>query len=278
VIKVADKASSQEILEAVISDFAGEATENQLAFDDEGVNIRVSAKWIRTQASADGSVPRHTCITPIMSASQRTHGAIIRYLDQNDIIIKDLLVEAPTQTPSPYRPVHEVADAASIDGSSQKDLVESFAKFMGFNYSSNTNISFPYAGIQIQALANLLSFGNGKEILVDFGDLYGDAVNAIKDTGLEILQINADSGPVEILEHLMESAGLAYTVAPIAYAADRTAEFNTAITINGILIPTNSGENLLFTKMQIPELIEAFIKDQSIRLVRIKEISKDNEK
>ena len=43
VVKVADNASSQDILEAVLSAFSGEATENQLAFDDEGVNIRVSA-------------------------------------------------------------------------------------------------------------------------------------------------------------------------------------------------------------------------------------------
>ena len=268
VVKVPDDASSQDILAAVFSAFSGEATNNRLAFDDVGVNIAVSAKWIRTETSADGLVPRHTCITPIMSASQQTHGAIVRYLDQNDIVIKEILIGAPEATPTPL-PMHEVADVASIDGTSQKALLESFAKTMGFHYSPNTSISFPYAGIQVQALSNLLSFGNGREILIDFGDLYGDAVNAIRDTGLEILEINVDTGPVEIIQHLMEAAGMAYTASPVFYGANRSAKFNTAVTIFGILVPTGSGENRLFIETQMPELIKVFIRDQGIQVVRI---------
>ena len=46
-------------------------------------------------------------------------------------------------------------------------------------------------------------------------------------------------------------------------------KFNTAITVNGLLIPTGNGENRLFFEMQMPELIERFINDQGIQLVRI---------
>jgi hypothetical protein len=91
VVKVPENASSQDILEAVFSAFSGDATTNQLAFDDGGITIRVSAKWIRTEPSGDGRVPRHACITPIISAAELTHEAIVRYLDQNDIVIKDIL-------------------------------------------------------------------------------------------------------------------------------------------------------------------------------------------
>ncbi|MFO7716746.1 LysM peptidoglycan-binding domain-containing protein [Desulfosarcina sp.] len=268
VVKIPENASSREILEAVFAAFSGEAAPNQLSFDDRGVKITVSAKWIRTETSADGSAPRHTCITPITSASQRTHGAIIRYLDQNDIVIKEILTSAPEQTSTPF-PIDAAPDAVSIDGSSQKALLESLARIMGFRYSANTAISFPYAGIQVQALSNLLSFGNGREILVDFGDLYGDAVAAIRDTGLEILQIDVDAGPVAIIQQLMETAGMAYTLTPVFYGADRPAEFNTAIAIYGILVPTGSGENRLFTEMQLPELIDLFIRNDGIRLIRI---------
>ena len=269
-VKVSDNASSQEILEAVLSAFSGEASSDHLAFDDGAASIRVSAKWIRTELSADGRIPRHSCITPIMSASERTHDTIVRYLDQNDILIKEILSGAPEAT---RRPIHTdaTADVDSIDGSSQKALIESFAALMGFHYSPNTSISFPYAGIQVQALSNLLSFGNGKEILIDFGDLYGDAVNAIRGTGLEILQIDVGAGPVEIIQRLMETAGMAYTASPIFYGANRPAEFNTAISINGILIPTDTGENRLIAVKQIPELIKTFFRVQGIQLVRVKE-------
>jgi LysM repeat protein len=268
VVKVPENASSQVILEAVFSAFSGDATTNQLAFDDGGTTIRVSAKWIRTEASGDGRVPRHACITPIISAAELTHEAIVRYLDQNDIVIKDILA-GDTGDPEPPLPTEMVADVDRIDGSSQKALLESFAQLMGFHYSPNTSISFPYAGIQVQALSNLLSFGNGREILIDFGDLYGDAVKAIRETGLEILQINVDAGSAEIIAQLMDTAGMAYTSSPVFYAANRSVEFNTAITVNGILIPAGSGTNRLFIETQIPELIEVFIRDQGVRLVRI---------
>lgn len=270
VVKVSENASSQDILEAVISAFSGEAATNQLAFTDEGVGISVSAKWIRTEPSADGSVPRHFCITPITSPSQRTHDAIVRYLARNDIVIKEILPGAPGAAPLPLG-TDAAPGSAGIDGTTHKALIESFAKEMGFHYSPNTSISFPYAGIQVQALSNLLSFGNGREVLIDFGDLYGDAVKAIRETGLEILQINVDSGPVEIIGSLMEAAGMAHTVSPVFYGANRSAKFNTAITVSGVLIPADSGENLLFTKTRIPELLEAFIRDQGIRLVRIED-------
>jgi hypothetical protein len=67
----------------------------------------------------------------------------------------------------------------------------------------------------------------------------------------------------------MDTAGMAYTASPVFYAANRSAEFNTAITVSGILIPADSGTNRLFIETQIPELIEVFIRDQGIRLVRI---------
>ena len=272
-VKVSENASSQEILEAVFSAFSGEASSNHLAFDDGGVNIKLSAKWIRTEPSADGRVPRHSCITPIMSASERTHDSIVRYLDQNDILIKEILSGTPEATRRPIR-TEAAADVGSIDGTSQKALIDSFAALMGFHYSPNTSISFPYAGIQVQALSNLLSFGNGREILIDFGDLYGDAVDAIRGTGLEILQINVDAGPVEIIQRLMETAGMGYTASPIFYGANRSAEFNTAISVNGILIPTDTGENRLITEKQIPELIITFLQDQDIKLVRIKDTAR----
>jgi hypothetical protein len=268
VVKIGENASSQEILQSVFDAFSDEESTNQLAFDDGGVNIRVSAKWIRSETSADGLIPQHTCITPISGVSQRTHGAIVRYLDQNDIVLNEIIEGSPEQAPRPF-PVIEATEATIIDGTSQKALIASFSEIMGFHYSPNTSISFPYAGIQVQALSNLLSFGNGREILIDFGDLYGDALTAIRETGLEIIQIRVDADGIQIIQRLMEAGGIAYTAAPVFYGADRPARYNTAITINGILIPTGSGENRLFTEAEIPELIDLFVRKQGIRLIRI---------
>jgi hypothetical protein len=269
VVKVAKDASSQEILEAVLSAFSDQAeATNRLAFDDKGVSVSVSAKWIHSAPSADDRVIRHTCITPIGSAAQRTDEAIVRYLDQNNIVIKDIFNGAPQPEPVPLarRPA---AQDAHIDGSSQKALIDSFARLMGFHYSPNTSISFPYAGIQVQALSNLLSCGNGTELLVDFGNLYGDAIKAIRNSGMKILQIGVKDGSLDILRRLMNAAGLPYTVSPVFYGADRPAEFNTAISVKGILIAAGRGEKRLFTDAEVPELIDVFMSNRGIRLVHI---------
>jgi hypothetical protein len=192
----------------------------------------------------------------------------VRYLDQNHIIIKEILTGSSGPLPSDL-PITDSPDTVYIDGSNQRALVESFAQLMAFHYSPNTSISFPYAGIQVKALSNLFSFGKGREILVDFGDLYGDAIEAIKKTGLNIIQINPETATLDVLQRLLEAAGLGYTRLPVFYGASRPAEFNTAITINGLLIPTPRGENRLFLEEQIPELIRTFIHAQRIQLVQI---------
>jgi len=268
VVKVGESSSSREILEAVFAAFSDQQSANQLAFEDGGVNVRISAKWIRTEPSADNRAPRHTCITPISNAAQRTNDAVIRYLDQNDIVVNEVLDDASSQAPQAY-PIHRTGDTASIDGSSQKALIATFSQVMGFHYSANTAISFPYAGIQVKALSNLLSFGNGRETLVDFGDLYGDAVNAIRETGMEIIQVSVEDGPRDILRRLLEAAGMPFTANPVFYGADRSAEFNTAITIGGILIPIDDGRSRLITELPIPELIGIFLRDKGIQLVQI---------
>jgi len=268
VVKVAENASSREIIEAVFAALSDAASANQLSFEDGAAIIRVSAKWIRTETSAGGQEPRQVCITPIADPAQQTHDAIVRYLNQNNIVLNELISDASQIGPQRF-PVNAADTTGIIDGSSQKTLIASFAASMNFHYSPNTGISFPYAGIQVKALSNLLSFGNGREILVDFGDLYGDAVNAIRKTGLEILQVPVDAGAVEIIRRVMEAAGMDYTAAPVFYAAERPAEFNTAITIDGILIPMTNGENRLFTERPIPQLIEIFLRDRGIRLFRI---------
>jgi hypothetical protein len=140
---------------------------------------------------------------------------------------------------------------------------------MGFGYSPNTGISFPYAGIQVQALSNLLSFGNGREILIDFGDLYGDAVAAIRQTGLDVLQIQVGAGAVEIIQKVMAAGGMAYMAAPVFYGAERPPEFNTSITVNGILIHMGSGERQLFTPTPVHELVAIFLREQGVQLVGI---------
>ena len=261
-IKIPQNASSSQILEAVLSAVDDGQTTHRLAFDDGAASIGVTAKWIQS------TLPRHTCITPVSTPNQRTHELIVRYLDQNDIVIRDICNTCDGLSSAIDSSVIENS-VRQIDGGDQRTMVAAFAKAMSFNYSPNISVSFPYAGIQVEARSNLLTMEKGKEFLVDFGDLYGDAIKAIKKTGMRIIQVDASKKPLDTLQNLMQSMKLDHRRSPVFYGANRPSKFNTAIAIDGILIINNRGEQLLFTDRHLPELIARFIGEQKIWIFRI---------
>ncbi|WP_054694738.1 LysM peptidoglycan-binding domain-containing protein [Desulfosarcina cetonica] len=269
-VKIPEGASAREIVQSILAALDKGDDTNRLAFDDNGVTISVSAKWIRSEPSEDGHVTRHTCITPITSPAQETHAGIRRYLAQNDILIKDLLLNGVPDPSLPAPLEDPPAVVEQIDGRNQKVLIAAFARRMGFQYSPDTRISFPYAGIQVQAFSNLVSFGNGREMLIDFGELYGDAIQAIRDTGLSIVQIPAGAGALALIGQLLDSAGISYTRDPVFYAANRPPDYNTALTVHGLLVPSRRGETLLFIESDLPPLIGAFIRGQGVRPILIR--------
>jgi hypothetical protein len=105
-------------------------------------------------------------------------------------------------------------DAIAIDFSDHKTLVNKLLTTMNYNYTQNVAITFPYAGIQIKALSNLISSSNGKLLLVDFGDLYGDAIIAIKKTGLDIIQIKEKDSAYKVIEKIFDALEISYTKDP----------------------------------------------------------------
>jgi LysM repeat protein len=271
IVKVPEKASSGEILQSILTAFSEKASMDRLAFGDTGVFIQVKGQWIRSRPSPDGQSLQHACITLIESDAQRTHEAIVRYLEQNDIIISDIALSSESPPPPSGNAIPR-GESNRIDYSSPNDFIAAFSRILDFSYAPDTPITFPYAGVQVEAKSNLLSFGNGRQVLVDFGELYGDAEKAIKATGLDIVTLPQSADAFEIIRRLMETAAVDHTAFPIFHGAERPDEFNTTIRVDGILIPRKEGEDQLFVKNQPPDLIGSFILSKGIQMVVIKEI------
>ncbi|MDL2329004.1 hypothetical protein LJC71_04530 [Desulfosarcina sp. OttesenSCG-928-A07] len=259
---ISKTASAGDIVQAVLSIL--EASPPPLTLSINGVNIQVTAQWIRAQALDNNQVVRHACMTFIPTPEQQTDPGMVRYLASQNVEIYDILPGQEGILTSPIKPTlpgFRTAKTGKIDGHTQKAVIEAFSRLMGFCYSPAVSISFPYAGIQVQAVSSLISFGNGKQALIDFGDLYGDAVEAIQNAGLFILQIPPDAGPVFIFEKLLDIGGINHAVQPVFYAAGRSAEFNTAIEVQGILVAAQTGNLFLFTDKVLPEPVTALVQD-----------------
>ncbi|MCK4468647.1 MAG: hypothetical protein KAU60_09875, partial [Desulfobacterales bacterium] len=238
-----------------------EVFKNKISFSDKAVKVEVRGKWIMEQPYFAGEKKTHLCITPIIDPDEQTPDLIARYLEQHDIIIKDFLKdftkdlngtkhkskslqnENTTEDARPLKNTRE--DVIVIDSSDYKTFVKNLLTAMDYNYAQNIAITFPYAGIQIKALSNLISTGDGKSLLVDFGDLYGDAALSIKKTGLGIIQINNKDNAHEVIRKILDALEVSYTKDPTFLAAKRPDTYNTSLTIPGYLISNKKQNKIL---------------------------------
>lgn len=262
-VSVNEQADAEEIIGAVFDSLEGNGSESaEVSFEAQGVRVAVRAKWVRPET--DG---RHLCITPISGPDQQTPEAIRRFLEQNGIVLREVLPggASPSLSGEPRR--HAVKNILALTPSGQKDFVQVLARTLGFTYTPNTAITFPYAGIQVEAFADLLSAGNGHEALVDFGDLYGEAMTAIGQTGLNVVQIAGEDGYGAIAQKLLAALNLAFESQPAFLAAPRPAEFNTAITVSGLLYARSAGRRILLTGAALPSAVTDMLSSKGIDVV-----------
>lgn len=262
-VSVDENASTEQYV-AAIFDALDEDSQNteEIAFEKQGVHVAVRAKWVRLESEG-----RRLCITPISAPAERTPESIRRYLEQNGIVLKEILPGGAPEGLDGRPERHAVKNVLALTPAGQKDFVKILAKTLGFTYAPNTAITFPYAGIQVEAYANLLATKTGREALVDFGDLYGDAVKAIHSSGLKVVQITAEDNYDAIAQKLFSALSLNFTQHPTLLAAQRPAAYNTAITIYGLLYSAGDHQRILLTGATLHSAVTDMLSDRGIDVV-----------
>jgi hypothetical protein len=271
VVDVPAQATVEQLLSAVFETEGPREvpTRERLSFSDHGVTVTVQAQWIKPKETQDKTETRYICITIIKDPNQRTPETIRRYLDQHDIIIKDVLQVQGEQAPAPEEndPGLSADEAVLLSGFSRKRFVKDFFDALGYTYAQNVSISFPYAGIQVNALSNLLSTRDGREVLVDFEDLYGDAIQAIEKTGFEIVQVKGDDSLQAVTTKLLDALKVSYTIDPTFLAAKRPPEYNTFINIKGFLLAEEGQPKTLLAAVPLHKGVVSFFKDRRVKVV-----------
>jgi nucleoid-associated protein YgaU len=236
----------------------------QVAFADRTVQITVRSRWIRLEDDQ-----RHLCITPIMDASEKTPEALRRYLEQNGVVLKEILPGETSKkgAENGHSQRHAVKNVLALAPVSQKDFVQSLANALGFSYMPNVGITFPYAGVQITAFSNLLSAGEGREVLVDYGDLYGEALSAIRKTGPRVIQLAPDDSYGGIVVKLLTAMNLDYSENPVFLGARRPPEYNTEIAIEGVLYSKTPEKQILLASDQMHSAVTDLISSRGIDVI-----------
>jgi hypothetical protein len=260
------KTDSKGILEAIFKADKTFDVKNQLHLQNDGVDIAIRANWIITSSfyNENSRLSTHqTCLFLIENESQRIPEPLKRYLTDFNISIKEILkndstslMTLPAADPNSHGKVKPGA-VINFNGDLRKFLPD-LVKTMGFQYSENINISFPYAGIQIQAFSNLIASKDGKQqVLIDFGDIYGDAVAAIENTGLDIIQIADSSTWENAAKRILDALKISNSGPLNLTAIKDSTDTNIFISFPGLRLDLRENEKVALTSALIhPELIE----------------------
>jgi len=280
IVNVAPDDSVEKIFDTVFGSLEGNVVKHRLSFSDHGVEVEVQGKWIIEKPRKKGEAIRHLCITVIDDLKERTPQSIVRYLDQNNIIIKEILIGKRIKALKSNVSRFNIEDKnlGIVDASDHETFVKDLLIAMGYQYSSNENISFQYAGIQINATSNLATKSNGNKFLIDFGNFYGDAIHAIEKSGYSIIQVKDNDSLDDIIQKLLAAMNASFTKNPIFLAAKRPADHNTRLTIPGFLMDHDAGmSGVLLTLAPLHHGVAHFLTDKDIRIIRINLQGKKNE-
>lgn len=267
VVQYNEDDSVQEVVAGIfhsLEEGAAPAQETEIGFNDGMVHVAVRAKWIKTD-----SQQRKLCISPIDGIEQQTPDSFRRYLEQNGIVIREVLPggQAPGPSGGTTSQRHMVKNVLSLAPAGQKFFVHDLCRALHFTYAPNVPVSFNYAGIQIQAFANLVSTPDGHEVLVDFGELYGDAVESLHKSGLAVLQFGAEDSHTAIARKLLTGVNAAFTENPAFMAAARPAQYNTSVVIEGLLYTDPQGQRTLLSGAALPPAVTDLLSGDGIAVV-----------
>ena len=153
--------------------------------------------------------------------------------------------------------------------SSTRSFVRKVLMAMGVRYAENVKIMFPYVGIQVEATSNLISMTDGRNIIVDFEDLYADAVLAIEKTGLRVVQIKKEDTFGDIIENLLKAMKETYKKDPTFLASKRPEQYNTALTIPGFLVKNDGYPDTLLAHVPLDHSVIDFLQKTGINVIMI---------
>ena len=158
-------------------------------------------------------------------------------------------------------------DPVYIDAVNHRKLVADIASVMEYNFTQNVGITFPYAGIQVEAVSNLLLTKEEIPVFIDFGDFFGNAIPAIKEQGMNIIQINKKDGFNLIINKLFKAVDVTYKENPIFYIAKKNNNFNISILLPGFLVSATETKNIFITSAPLNNELIRFLKNKNIHIL-----------
>ena len=257
----------KRIIEKVLAATGRARPLDRLVVSDSGTRLEIRARWITGRTIDDTGEIGRICILPLENCAERTPEPIVRYLEEQDVLLREVCEKGEQS----FR--HQIlraarSEAVRIESADRRSFVREVLVALGCDYTPNVSISFPYAGMKVRAQTNLVALPDGTEFLVDFGDLYGDAIAAIERAGFSVVQIvNLDRR--KILLTLLETIGRPFQQDPTLWAAERDGPYNVTVTFVGFLVDGGEDLRVLLAATALHHRLVDFLSERGVRVVQV---------
>ncbi len=263
VIRTASAAPVEELLPAVMNALSEGVSASERHFSEGGVHVTVRPRWLFNQPKSGTALAIH----PLSGRKDRTPQPLIAYLAARGLQLKEPVLGRGGDTPPDHAAVAH-RQVPEIDlRAAPKPLVRNMMTLLEAPYTQDVPVSFPYGGIQVETVSNLVGRRDGTSVLVDFGDLQGEAVSAIEKAGLEVVRISAEPVPGLLIPRLIRAAGLSCETDPAIAAASGGA---CTVSLPGFLAKEGETPKVMLSSVVVPEPLIAFFDQAGIKLAYLK--------
>jgi len=245
-------------------------SKNSITYSDNGILINITADIILTKpALTPGEKDSRLCLFFINNNKEKTDTLIKDYLALHNLIIKDILRNNTDSSidESVSNFVKIEKKHINISSPDQRAFVKGILSGMGYDFYPDIDITFPYAGIQIKAVSNLIPVENGFPILVDYANFHGNTAAAIKKSGFEIIQIKREDNYNTIIKKLLTAMEIPHEKNPVFWGAERDSSKNISIRLPGFIITSKNNEKKVIAFTKINEKIELFLAKRDTRII-----------
>ncbi|MGM0452288.1 MAG: type IV pilus assembly protein FimV [Thermodesulfobacteriota bacterium] len=262
----------EPLMENIIPLIDSDGYENRVELSDEGVRMTVRGQFIYEPPAGGDRV----CLNIIEEPEMWVPAPIRAYLEGKGIIVRDWI--EGENVSGWARAVHaetvESPDVDVIDANPPARVIARLAESLGYTYQADVEITFPYAGFQVRAKTNMLSTGPGREVLIDYGDLGGDAVKSIEKNGFRVAQIKNPIGGKALIDKLAPLLPARFTSDPVFWSAQRPRLYNPSYEVSGVLIAGNQEgveKKILVAFSPVPVPIAAHLEGTGVELMRLRQ-------
>ena len=241
----------------------------KMTFKDGDVAVEIHAKWILKMKDIPKKPYRYIFLSPVDPKTGPFPESIFRYLAKQHITYWEIRPDGQiTGTISESHHHQTAGKAQQISTSDSKSFIRDLASVMGWTFRENVEISFPYGGIQVNAVSNMLSIDSDHTCLVAFLAFASVGLFVIEASGMKVASVTSHFDSMGLLHYLCGKLSISYKDNPTIAVRDPKDDQGVFFTFPGLMVHQPDGR-ALFTPTVISDEQTIFLENQGIQSVRI---------